>query len=254
MEEESKTIAISQPYFFPWIGLFEQIRLAEIFIFYDDVQFSKGHFQDRVQIKTSNGFKWMTVPKVKVRLDQKICEVEIEYKNNWKKSHIDFLRQVYKPAPYFSEMISIVNSVYDNNYKYLSELTINSILSVAEYYQLSEDHKFLKSSDLNIGGNSTQRVLELVKYFNANKYITGMGALNYFDFELFEKENKKVEFIDYKKLPYPQLYGNFNPYVSILDLIANTGKEGLLYVTSSSVYWKEFISSSNAQAYLKGEK
>jgi len=247
---DSKTIVISQPYLFPWIGLFEQVRLTDIFVFYDDVQFSKGHFQDRVQIKTSKGFKWMTVPKAGVRLNQKICEVEIEYKTNWKKSHLDFLKQIYKPAPFYDDMISVVKSVYDNNHKYLSQITIESTMSVAEYYGLLKNREFFISSNLAVNGHSTQRVLEFVKYFKASRYITAMGALKYFDFELFEKENKKVEFVDYKKLPYPQLYGNFNPYVSILDLIANTGKEGISYISSSSVYWKEFITSSNAMEYL----
>ena len=59
----SKTVVISQPMFFPWVGIFEQIRLADIFVHFDDVQLPWGSsFINRVQIKTKDGIKWLTIP------------------------------------------------------------------------------------------------------------------------------------------------------------------------------------------------
>ena len=66
------TVVVSQPMFFPWVGMFEQIRLADAYVHYTDVQFSKGSFVNRVQIKTADGFRWLTVPLKNVALGQNI--------------------------------------------------------------------------------------------------------------------------------------------------------------------------------------
>jgi len=247
--KENSTTVISQPYFFPWIGMFEQINFADTYVHYDDVQYSKGHFQDRVQIKTNDGSKWLTVQKKEVRLGKKINEIRLEDKKNWRKSQLEFLKQVYKKAPFCSETINLVEEVYSSNYNSLADISIASIETVLDYLEI-KNNKIIKSSDLSIDGHSTERVLSICKHFNSNRYITGMGALNYFDFELFEKENIRVEFIEYAKTPYPQLFGEFNPYLSILDLIANTGKEGINYFNSRTIYWQEFLKTDIAKDYL----
>jgi hypothetical protein len=248
---KTNSIVISQPYFFPWIGMFEQINFADTFVHYDDVQYSKGHFQDRVQIKTLDGFKWLTVKKREVRLGKMINEIQLEDRKDWRKSHLDFLKQVFRTAPFFKDTIELVEDVYSKDCKNVAEISIASVEAVLDYYNMKNSKQISKSSDLNISGKSTERVLSFCKHFNATNYITGMGALNYFDFNLFEKENIRVEFIDYARSKYPQLYGEFNPHVSILDLIANTGKEGVNYFNSKLIYWQEFIKSKEAIDYLK---
>ncbi len=246
----NKTIVISQPFFFPWVGLFEQIRLADVFVHYDDVQFIKRNFHDRVQLKTQEGSQWMTVPKVGGSQERLINEVQIDNSQNWKRSHIDLLKHMYKKAPFLNDMLNIVNTVYENHYEYLHELTISSIMAVAEYFDLVHSRQFFRSSDLNVPGKSTKRLLDIVKVLHGDRYITGMGALKYFDFEQAELNDIKVEFMLYEKRPYPQLYQGFNPYVSILDLIANVGKNGSEFINSGTVFWKEFIKTDIAKNYL----
>ncbi|MFC1515417.1 WbqC family protein [Thermodesulfobacteriota bacterium] len=234
-------IVILQPMFFPWVGVFEQIRFADKYVHYDDVQFSKGSFGNRVQIKTAKGFKWLSVPLHNLRLGQKIKEVKLHPTLNWRQSHIELLSQVYKQTPFRNEMLELVGNVYRESATTISELAIMSIHEVCKYFKLYRPDKFLCSSDLGIGGKGSQRVLDIIKRLNGNNYITGHGALNYLDHELFEKNGVRVEYIDYKRIPYPQLFGEFNPHVSILDLIANVGTDGIRYINSESKYWKEFI-------------
>jgi hypothetical protein len=80
-----------------------------------------------------------------------------------------------------------------------------------------------------------------VQRFGGNVYVTGHGARNYFDHELFERHGISVEYMDYQKIPYPQLHGAFTPYVTILDLIANCGAESMAYLQSGTVRWREFV-------------
>ena len=90
--------------------------------------------------------------------------------------------------------------------------------------------------------DASARVLEYCKFFGANVYITGHGAANYMDFALFEAAGVDVRFMDYKRTPYPQLHGEFTPYVSLLDLLFNVGTAAAPgHLDSTTVGWKEFI-------------
>lgn len=236
-------IVISQPMYFPWYGMFEQIHLSDVLVYYDDVQFSKGSFTNRVQIKANNteGIKWLTVPMDNLKLGALINEIKINQKKNWKKEHLDLLKQNYFNAPYYSDMINLVNILFAFETNNLAELTIKSQDLILEYFDITKKIITSRSSHLNIPGKSTQRVFDIVKHYKCNTYITGHGAKKYFDHMLFENNGIDVEYINYKKNEYPQLYGKFNPYVSILDLIANTGKEGIKYINSTTENWKTFI-------------
>jgi hypothetical protein len=115
---------------------------------------------------------------------------------------------------------------------------------IIDYFGIKEKKQFYISSQLDIQGNSSQRVYDLVKYFEGKKYITGHGARNYLDHELFERSGIEVEYMDYKITPYTQLHGEFNPHVSILDLIANKGMEGKSFIISNTKKWREFLYES----------
>ena len=226
---------------FPWVGIFEQIRLADLYVHYSDVAFSKGSFINRVQVKTSTGMHWLTVPLLEFRLGQPICEVRINDRKNWRYKHRETLRQAYAKAPFQREMLDIVDSVYGDGSSSLGKLASASIEAVCEYLGLDDGRRFLDIRELKIEGAGSQRVLDTVLALGGNRYITGHGAKNYLDHERFEEANVRVEYMAYRKTPYPQLHGPFTPFVTILDLIANTGSACLGYVNSGAVYWKEFL-------------
>lgn len=234
-------VVISQPMFFPWVGMFEQIRLADIYVHYGDVQFSKGSFTNRVQIKTSQGVKWLTVPLQDVSLGQSIDEVRINAGINWRVQHMDILKQAYAEAPHRKDMLALVESVYQQQLDSIAMLSRLSIEACCNYFGLDAGRRFIDVRQLGIGGSSSQRVLDIVKRLGGTKYITGLGARKYLDHQLFEDAGIRVEYMDYQKLPYPQLHGEFTPYVSILDLIANIGKEGVNWIQSGTVYWKDYL-------------
>ena len=238
--DKRKRIVISQPMYFPWIGLFEQIRLADVYVHYDDVQFSKGSFVNRVQYKTAAGSKWLTVPLRGLKLGQPIAEVMIDYSQDWQRRHLESLRQAYACAPYSGEMLQIAQDVLRRDCRTISELAAASIETVCEYYSLGSQDKFCHSSAVPIAGKSSQRVFEMVRHFDGDIYVTGHGARNYLDHNLFEQNHIRVEYMNYQKRPYRQEHGEFTPFVSILDLIANMGPGGRDLVCSGTVDWKEF--------------
>ncbi len=231
-------VVISQPMFFPWPGLFEQIKLADVFVHYDDVQFPQGRsFINRVQIKTASGVQWLTVPVQRgLQPINKTCSDETQ---KWREKHLKTLRHAYARAPFFADMMSLAEAIYALPTDSLSEINIAALESVAAYFELSP--RFVKSSQIPSESSSSQRLLELVCALEGTIYITGHGARNYLNHELFEKHGIRVEYMDYQKRVFAQLHGEFTPFVSVLDLIANEGRAGREKLVSSSVGWKEFL-------------
>lgn len=236
-----KTIVISQPMFFPWVGMFEQTRLADVHVHYDDVQFSKGSFTNRVQIKTARGSEWLSVPLRDLRLGQKIREVAVDDRQDWRERHLEMLSEAYAAAPFCDEMLTLARAVHARPAATLCEIAMASMEAVWEYFPSARPREVLRSSDMGIGGQSSRRVLDVVKQAGGTHYITGHGARQYLDHALFEAEGVHVEYLDYQKQPYPQLHGEFTPFVSVLDLIGNLGKDGARVMVSGSVDWKAFI-------------
>ena len=231
-------IVISQPMFFPWVGLFEQVKLADIYVHYDDVQMPQGRsFTTRVQIKTPDGTRWLTAP-VQRSGALLIKDIKLDNSQRWRVKHLKTLEQCYRKSPFFEEMIAIVKLVYDFDHEFLSDLNCLAIQHIADYFGLQP--RFSRSSAYATAGHGSVKLLELLKQLQGDVYLTGHGALRYLDHELFEANGVRVEYIDYQKTQYRQLHGEFTPYVSILDLIANEGRDGSRIMNSGTVYWKDF--------------
>jgi hypothetical protein len=242
---KQKRVVISQSMYFPWVGILEQIRLADKFVYYDDVQFSKGSFSNRVQVKTSSGTKWLSIPLKNFHLGQKIDEVELDDSRDWRSQHRNVLRQAYLKAPYLEDMLSLVDRVYAKPASTLMDVSRESLIGLATYYGFIDEKVFVDSKMLRIEGAGSQRVLDIVLAMQSNIYITGHGARNYLDHQLFEKSGIEVQYMHYRCIPYPQLYGEFTPFVTALDLVANCGQEGGRVIQSEAINWKEFIKVNN---------
>jgi len=234
-------IAISQPMLFPWVGLLEQMRAADTFVHYPDVQFSKGSFVNRVQIKATRGTRWLTVPLLGLRLGQRINEVRINDGRDWRREHLQLLGEAYEGAPYANEMLGLVESVYAHTHENIGSLSEASELALCRYFGIDRPGKFLNSEQLGVAGSGTDRVLDIVLALGGDTYLTGHGASNYLDHDGFERAGIRVEYMDYAKTPYPQLHGEFTPYVSALDLVANAGPAGIDFIRPRSTYWKDFL-------------
>lgn len=226
--------------YFPWVGLLEQIRLADTFIHYDDVQYARGFF-NRVQVKTANGPKWLSVPLRDLRRGQLINEVRIDESKNWRSQHREVLRQAYLKSPYRDEMLRLVDDVFSSELRTLADVSRQSILALARYFKLSERTMFMESAELNVSGAGSQRLCDLCVSVEADVYVTGHGASKYLKHDLFENSEVRVQYMKYQMRPYAQLHGEFTPYVTGLDLVANCGREGVKFICSDTIDWKNFM-------------
>lgn len=239
-----RTIVISQPMYFPWLGLFEQMQAADVFVHYDDVQIARG-FYNRVQVKTPQGTSMITVPLKNRHRDSKINECRISYESDWVSQHRAILMSSYKKTPFVSDAVAIYNDVIGRRPETLSELGIGSVMAIADYLGLTDGTAYLTSSDLAIPGSSSQRLLDVSTAQDAGVYLTGHGALNYLNHDLFESSGVEVRYIKYGFKEYPQVFGGFTPYVSALDAIAHLGRSTADIFEYSTLNWRNAVEQSS---------
>ncbi|MDJ0508695.1 MAG: WbqC family protein [Crocosphaera sp.] len=225
-------VGIIQSNYIPWRGYFDFINSVDLFIIYDDVKYTKGDWRNRNKIKTPQGLDWLTVPVHYKHLKQLINETTIDYTHYWQHNHIKKFSYHYQKAPFCQEILDLFESAILNNFAYLSQLNF-SILELINHY-LDIKTPLIHSQDYKITGTKTARLINLLEQVGATSYLSGPAAKSYLDETLFQKAGIGLEYKTYDYLPYPQLWGDFQGNVSILDLLANTGKDAKNYLITQT--------------------
>ena len=189
-----------------------------------DMQYTKRDWRNRNQIKTPQGLQWLTIPvQVKGKYLQKICDTEIE-KTDWAQTHLKAFKHNYSKAKYFDEIINLIQPLYENTYDNLSQLNFTFLQAICNYLGIKS--KISYSGDYNLIEGKTERLADLCLQAGANSYISGPSAKDYIQETIFHENNIGLEWFDYSGYPaYPQLWGEFNHGVTILDLLFNHGKQ-----------------------------
>ena len=236
-------VAINQPCYLPWRGHFALMKTADVFVFYDDVQFTSNtsrSFFARVQLKTAAGRRWLTVPVRKSgRFGQRIDQVAIAEDGRWRARHAAAIREAFRGAPFADSVEPVLAALTGASWPRLAELTIATTRLAAELLGVRRDT--LRSSALGIEGAGSARVLAICRALGATRYVTGHGALDYLEHEAFEAAGIAVDYMDYDRSPYPQLHGVFEPYVTALDVLANTGPAAADHVGGRTLPWREMV-------------
>jgi hypothetical protein len=164
-------VAIHQPNFLPWLGYFYKIAKCDVFVLLDNVQYVKNSFINRNKIKTPQGAQWLTVPvKTKGRFGQLIKDVEINNTVDWRKRHLRTLEMNYKRAKYFEPVFRGVEAIYfARDWQNLCELNIEILKWVVSI--LGIEKKLMRASELNVKGEGTQLLINIVKEVGGNTYL-----------------------------------------------------------------------------------
>ena len=223
---------ILQPSYIPWRGYFDQIRKADLFVFYDDVQYDKHGWRNRNQIKTSQGKQWLTIP-VHSRGAQvekiPINDIRIVCERTWNLDHLKTLHYAYNKAPYFNKYLPLLEQLFSRRDEFLADFTIEFTIRLARELGITHT-RFMRSSELDgIDGQKTDRLLQILKRIGATHYISGPSARDYIETEKFAAEHITLEYIKYEYPEYRQLYPPYDPMVSILDLMFMVGPDAIQY-------------------------
>ncbi|MBT3362554.1 MAG: WbqC family protein [Chloroflexi bacterium] len=218
-------IAIHQPNFLPWIGYFYKIAHSDAFVLLDNVQYTKNSFINRNKIKTPHGEAWLTVPvKKSGKFGQAIHEVEINNAVKWKNKHLKTIEMNYKKANFFNYLFSNLEEIYLNTEtNNLCQLNIRLIQFISSIFKLQT--RLYRSSEIAAQGDNTLLLIDICKKLGADTYMSGFGGIKYQDEELFKEAGIKLEYYDFTHPTYLQLWGEFSPNLSAIDLIFNCGSE-----------------------------
>ncbi|MGG1552413.1 WbqC family protein [Paenibacillus ferrarius] len=217
-----------QPAYLPWLGYLEKIKNSDIYVYLDSVQFETRSFINRNKIKTPNGGIWLSVPvKSKGHREIPLNQLEIDTSIDWKTAHLKAIYLNYKKAPKFNECYSKLESLYSTEHTYLSDLCYNQLLFWFKEFNITT--RIVKSSELNIKSKKSDLILDLCKHYNSDVYISGTLGRDYIEISKFQEFGIEVIFQNYLHPVYPQLWGSFIPYMSVLDFWMNNDDYELIW-------------------------
>ena len=219
-----KRVAILQSNYVPWKGYFDLIASVDEFVFYDDMQYTRRDWRNRNRIKTPTGLQWLTVPVLtKGRFEQSIRETPIDG-DAWVDHHWKALELNYRRAPAFAATAAWLEPLLRQPWTHLSVL--NRALVEAVCVRLGIATRLSASWDYAPQGGRSERLASICAQAGATVYVSGPSARDYLDEAAFARCGVAVEWFDYAGYPpYPQLWGAFEPAVSILDLLFNCGAD-----------------------------
>lgn len=220
------TVAIMQPYLFPYIGYWQLINAVDTFVIYDNIQFSKKGWFHRNNILL-NGKK--TLFSIPLKKDSDSLDVVDRFISDGAEKEINkIIRQIengYKKAPYFKEVFPMIKEIFYNDEKNLFKYIYNSVIKICEYLEI--DTKIVISSTVNIDHSlkSQDKVIALNKAVSSTKYINPIGGTELYDFKEFQKENIELCFLESEVPEYKQFNNEFVSYLSIIDIMMFNGKD-----------------------------
>jgi hypothetical protein len=226
-----KIVGILQPGYLPWLGFFEQMLRSHFFVLYDDVQYDKHGWRNRNRVKGPQGPVWLTVPvRLKGLNKPNINEVVIDpVQSRWAQKHCATLRQVYGKAPFFGDYYPRLEATLLKPWEKIVDLDLALIRLLAGWLGLTAD--IVLSSTLDCQAvDPTARLVEICQRLEAGIFYEGSSGRNYLDMPQFAAAGLQVVFQDYQCRPYPQLFRDFLPYLSVVDLLFNCGPDSPAYL------------------------
>ena len=219
-------VAIHQPNYLPYLGFFHKLSLADTFVIMDDTQYDKK-FTNRNKIKVPGNWIWLTVPINKKHKFVANKIVEINNEENWQSDHFEKINRSYSNSEFFKKNYkTFFEKIYSKKWDHLFTLNYELIIQLIDWLDIKIE--VIKESELNINGNSTDRLVNISKKIGAETYVSGIGGKEYMNEKMFETNNIKIEYQNFQCPKYKQVFNSeFIPNLSIIDLLFNIGPKSL---------------------------
>jgi hypothetical protein len=242
-------VAINQPTYLPWMGYLDLISQVDLFVILDNVQFVKQSWQQRNRIRGGGGLQWLTVPIVfRGRSGQPIKDVEIR-DPEFARDHIRALELAYRRAPYFLQYFpALSQKIHDLRQGPLLNLNLGLIEWALDILEIKTP--MVRGSSLNVNGKRTELLANICESVAATQYISPLGSAEYLVAEqnILRERGIDIFFQNYQHPIYPQVFGPFEPFASVIDLIFNCGEQSAQIMRSGrrQPYSTEEVSALDA--------
>lgn len=233
-------IGIMQPYFFPYLGYFSLIRATDLWVVFDEAQFIRHGWIERNRIMNTDGsWQYIKVPLVKGPRTQKIKDTHIRNDELWQDKILAQLTCYKRKAPYYESVIDLIRQVIFRDCKSISDLNVCCLQSVCEFLNMEFKFNIFSESEIHIPEGVVppgEWALHIANHYNSSIYINPPGGKNIFDESVYHSHGIQIQFIQNNLRPYVQRTGNFEPGLSIIDvLMFNTPDETISLIDDYSI-------------------
>lgn len=220
------TLAVMQPYFFPYLGYWQLIASSDEFVFFDVVQYNKKSWMNRnriLHLNENKGFQYITLPVTKHAHGSLIKDILINNDLKWKEEILGKLT-IYRNlnAPYYQEVKDLIERIFSLDHKRLIDMSISSTEAVLGYLELKFKYKLASeiNFDKRLINEADDWALSICKHLGYRKYINPYGGFEIFDEEKYKENNVNIVFLKPDPIIYNQSsQDEFQPNLSIIDLM-----------------------------------
>lgn len=224
-----RILAASLPEYLPSVNFYRKMLNCDVFVLADTLQFSKHSPVNRTRIKSANSLQWLTVPVLSSKKGiQKINTVKILPESNWQRKHKTALMSYYKYAPFFEHYIYKLEPIFQTRWESIYELNLANIELIKNLLRIKRDINLF--SQLKTGETGTDQIIEMVNKFDCNAYLIFESETTFVDEEKLKSAGIKLHILRNDFKPYTQQFDIFEPNLSVIDLLFNTGNESLQYL------------------------
>jgi hypothetical protein len=221
-----KSIAIMQPYFFPYIGYFQLINYVDVMVIYDNIQYTKKGWVNRNKLIDGDQVYNISIPLKKASSKLNINERHLSYQ--WPKQKVKIIKKItnsYKKSKYFDNTINLIENIFEFNDQRLDNFLFNSIQSLAN--SLNIKTKIIRSSEIELNSEilkGTDRVIEIIKLLKGKRYVNPISGENLYDKKLFNKKGIRLNFIETSFNMIDNDANTINSHLSIIHQMMNISK------------------------------
>lgn len=219
-------LGIMQPYFFPYIGYFQLINATDVFVVYDNIQFTKKGWINRNRILVNGKDEYISLPLKKDSDYLNVCERRLA--DSWEADKVKLLRKLtaaYQKAPEYKNVFPLIESVINYSGVNVFDFIFNSLTAVCGYLDISTRLVISSSVPIDHTLKSQEKVLEICKALQADEYINPIGGTELYSKQVFENENIKLSFLKATEVNYTQYGGEFIPWLSVIDVLMFNTKD-----------------------------
>lgn len=211
-------VAIMQPYFFPYIGYFQLIASADLFIVYDNIKYTKKGWINRNRILQNGKDVTFSLPLKSDSDYLYVCERELSADFNRDKLLNQF-KGVYQRAPYFAHTFPLLERIVRCGDTNLFNFLHHSIVATCEHLGITTEIRVSSNVNINHDLKNQDKVLALCKAVDASTYINAIGGIELYSKKMFHEQGIQLKFIQSKPFGYPQFGDTFVPWLSIIDVM-----------------------------------
>lgn len=222
-----KKIAIMQPYLFPYIGYFQMIAAVDVFVLYDDVNFIKKGWINRNRILLNGSDHMFTISLEKASQNRLICDTRIGASSSDLRKIIMTMELAYKKAPFFDEVMPLIEDVLTTPYEYIHELASESIRAFCDYLEIETKIKFSSNQFNNIDLKKGDRLIDICLQEGIFDYVNAPGGMEIYSKDYFAERGINLSFIKAKPIEYKQFDNEFVPWLSIIDVAMFNSKKDI---------------------------